>query len=99
MNQMTCKSGNSPCWTKRWTLCWTFSCPPYRSGLDGEIHRRGIGCSGSTCGLRQGQERSTRSPVAMSAPPQLADTPGEGRDLRVGPMLSKKDFGVISEQY
>jgi len=50
---MTCKSGNGPCWTKRWTLCWTFSCPPYRSGLDGEIHGRGIGCSGSTCGLRQ----------------------------------------------
>ena len=33
----------------------------------------------------KGQERSTRSPVAMSAPPQLADTPGEGRDFRVGP--------------
>jgi len=20
---MTCKSGNGPCWTKRWTYCWT----------------------------------------------------------------------------
>jgi len=50
---MTCMYSDGPCWTKRWTLCWTFSCPPYRSGLDGEIHGRGIGCSGSTCGLRQ----------------------------------------------
>jgi hypothetical protein len=21
---MTCKFSNGPCWTKRWTLCWTF---------------------------------------------------------------------------
>src|SRR5712664_3218671 len=21
---MTCKSSNGPCWTKRWTYCWTF---------------------------------------------------------------------------
>jgi hypothetical protein len=31
MNQMTCKSSNRPCWTKRWTYCWTF--------FDGDLRR------------------------------------------------------------
>src|SRR5262249_24877838 len=28
---MACKFSNEPCWTKRWTLCWTFF--DHRSGF------------------------------------------------------------------
>jgi hypothetical protein len=32
-NQMTCKSSNGPCWTKRWTHCWTVFSTAIREGI------------------------------------------------------------------
>src|SRR5258708_3758169 len=31
--QMTCESSYGPCWTRRWTHCWSSCCTCYRSGV------------------------------------------------------------------